>query len=45
MWRKRLTQRSENDPVRIGGKRTVVSLVIITLIAIALLFLIRFTIL
>ncbi len=45
MWRKRTEEHPEFDPVRIGGKRTLVSLAVITIIAIALLLIIRFTIL
>jgi hypothetical protein len=45
MWRKRADQRSTTDPVRIGGKKTVLSLVLITIVAIVLLFIIRFTLL
>jgi len=45
MWRKDADNRSEVDPVRIGGKKTVMSLAIIAVIAIILLLVIRFTIL
>jgi hypothetical protein len=45
MWRRRIDQHSGADPVRIGGKRTALSLVIIAVIAIVLLLIIRFTIL
>jgi hypothetical protein len=45
MWRKRANQVSGTDPVRIGGKKTVLSLLFITVIAILLLFIIRFTLL
>jgi hypothetical protein len=38
-------QDQEADPARIGGKKTVLSLVAIIIVAIALLILIRFTLL
>ncbi|MBP1648377.1 MAG: hypothetical protein H6Q30_1822 [Bacteroidetes bacterium] len=45
MWKKRLEPPQAIDPVRIGGKRTVMSLAAIVAIAVLLLFIIRFTLL
>jgi hypothetical protein len=45
MWSNRKTHDRNTNPVRIGGRKTVLSLVVIAIIALLLLVIIRFTLL
>lgn len=45
MWRNRGPYDRNIDPVKIGGRKTVLSLVVIAIVALLLLLIIRFTLL